>query len=127
MSEEQKNTKVTLGDKVVGAVELPKFDVDEFLGDEVKIEAVEEHKGNYGYYIKVISTEVTKYNKKAINATRMFSLTTLEDGTIGWGTESKLAVFLAKYGVEHYNDLVGITVKINKTVANDDGKEFLTF
>jgi RNA binding exosome subunit len=127
MSDEQKNTEVSLGDKVVGAVELPKFNVDEFLGQEVVIEKVTEHKGIYGYYIKIMSSEVTKFNGKVINASRMFNLTTLEDGTIGWGTESKLAVFLKKCGVEKYSDLVGVSIKVNKTLANKEGQEFLTF
>jgi hypothetical protein len=127
MAEEQKNTKVSLGDKVVGQVELPKFNVDEFLGTDAVIESVEEHEGAYGYYIKVISSEITKFNKESIKASRMFSLSTLEDGTIGWGNESKLAIFLKKYEVKSYNDLVGKAIKISKTEAKTDGKEFLTF
>jgi len=126
MSEEQKNTKVSLGDKVVGEVELPKFDVDKFLGQDVIIELVEEHEGVYGYYIKVISSEVTKFGEESIRASRVFGLNTLEDGTIGWGSESKLAGFLKKHDVKNYMDLVGIAVKINKTPLKDD-KEFLTF
>ena len=127
MSEEQKNTKVSLGDKVVGAVELPKFDVDKYLGTDALIEAVEEHEGQYGYFIKVISSEIDKFGDEPIKASRVFGLVTLENGTIGWGTETKLAGFLKKYGVEHYNDLVGKPVKIIKTPVNKDGKEFLTF
>jgi len=127
MADDQKNTQVSLGDKVVGAVELPKFDVDEYVGNDSVIESVEEHKGQFGYYIKVISEEITTFGKDSIRASRMFSLVTQEDGTVAWGTESKLAVFLKKHGVETYMELVGKPIKVNKTPANTDGKEFLTF
>ena len=127
MSDEQKDTKVDISTQVVGEVEMPKLDVDAYLGKDAKIEAVETHEGQYGYYVKVLSSSLGTFNDKPINASRVFGLVTLEDGKIGWGSESKLAGFLTKFGVSHYNELIGKDVKISKTQANADGEEFLTF
>lgn len=127
MANEQNDTKVHILDKVVGEVELPKLNVDEFVGNKAVIESTEEHKGQYGYFIKVISSKITEHNGNDVKATRIFSLTELADGQIGWGSESKLAGFLKKHNVKHYAELVGKDVVITKSQENAQGESFLTF
>lgn len=127
MVQEQLNTKVDIANKVVGQVEMPKLDVDSYLGQESVIATAETHEGKFGYYVKIISDSLGTFNEKPVTASRVFGLVTLPNGQIGWGSESKLAGFLAKFGVGHYNELAGNLIKVSKTQANAEGEEFLTF
>jgi len=129
--QEKQESLVELGDKVKGQIELPKVDVKPYIGKSVKIEKVEEHKGEYGYYIMIISEVVDTLPGKdtpiTIRANRMFGLQENEKGEIGWGAETQLAVYLKKMGVLHYRDLVGKEVICQTTTSKKDGKDYLTF
>ena len=124
MSEEQTNTKVEL--KNTGVIELPKFDVKPYIGKTSLIEKVTEHKGKHGYFIKVETVKVAEMGETEINASKIFGLYEDEQGNIGWGSETKLGLFLKKMGVEHYKDLVGHEV-ILQSVTSNQGVDFLTF
>ena len=125
--QEQLNTQVDISKEVVGQIEMPKLDVDSYLGQDSKIAGVETHKGKFGYYVKVVSESLGTFNEKPVTASRVFGLVTLENGTIGWGSESKLAIFLSKFDVTHYNELTGKDVKVSTTQENSDGDKYLTF
>lgn len=127
VNNEKVDTQVQIETMVVGQVEMPKLNVDDYLGQDSEIEKVETHEGQFGYFVKVISKELGTFNDKPITASRIFGLTKFDNGTVGWGSESKLAGFLTKYNVTNYNELVGKSVKISKTQANAEGEEFLTF
>lgn len=133
MEQEKQDTLVELGNKVKGQIELPKLDVKPYIGKKVKIEKIEEHKGEYGYYIMVITKVVDtlpgrdKDSPIIIRANRMFGLQENEKGEIGWGAETQLAVYLKKMGVLHYRDLVGKEVICQTTTSKKDGKDYLTF
>jgi len=122
------------GDAVVGGVDLPKLDLDPYIGKDAKIELIEEFEGAHGPYVKVSSNiidEIKKTNGEMIHlrASRVLGLVRVEkDGkqVIGWGKESKTAAFLKAKGVEHYRDLKGKSVKV-QTQTNKEGQTFLTF
>ena len=113
-----------------GEIDLPKIDVQQYVGKDVEIVTVQEHKGNFGYYIKVQteSVETIEGKDKTIELTgsRMFGLQEDLDGNIGWGEDTKLGVFLKKMDVKHYNDLIGKVVKL-QTKTSKDGVDFLDF
>jgi len=121
---ENKDTQVTLGE--TGQIELPSFDAKPFIGKKVKIAQVTEHQGNYGYYVKVETDVVTKFGEKGITAAKIFGLQEDAKGNIGWGADTKLGLYLAKWKVAHYKDLVGKEV-ILITRMSKDGLEFLDF
>ena len=134
MEQEETSNEVSLGDKVVGVIELPTLDVSKYVGHMVNIEKVTEHEGNFGYYIKVQTAKLDtiereKEGKKEefdIKASKIFGLQTDKDGNIGWGEDTKLGIFLKKMKVSHYRDLPGQVVQVQKR-TNNEGKEFLTF
>jgi len=110
-----------------GVVELEEIDVEQYIGKEVRIENVTEHKGEYGYFIKV-QTEVvdTLKSGKELKASRVFGLMQGKEGKIGWTESSKLGLYLKKMNANHYKDLVGKVVKI-QTQLGKDGKNYMTF
>lgn len=128
----EKDEEVQLGDKVVGEIELPSIDISQYIGRDTKIERIKEKKGQYGFYI-IVETEVIdtieKTNKEKIElrASRIFGLQQDENGNIGWAKDTKLYVFLKKYKVTHYRDLVGLTVKVQTVTNKKDNKDYLTF
>ena len=131
-NQEKQDTLVELGDKVKGQIELPTLDISSYIGKKVKIEKVEEHKGNFGYYIKVISEIVDEVEggrdgKVELCATRVFGLQGDKDKNIGWGEKTKLGVYLKKMDVNHYRELVGKEVVCQSQTSSDDGKDYLTF
>ena len=132
-NQDKQDSLVELGDKVKGEIELPKLDVKPYIGKAVKIEKVTEHKGEYGYYIVIISEVVDSLPGRdpnspiIIRATRMFGLQENEKGEIGWGAETQLGVYLKKMGVLHYKELVGKEVICQTTTSKKDGKDYLTF
>jgi RNase P/RNase MRP subunit p29 len=132
MSENQ-NSLVNLGDKVVGQIELPSLDISPYVGMKVKVAAVEEHEGNFGYYIKIVTetvatlTETDKEGKPiSLTATRIFGLQTDKEGQIGWGEKTQLGTFLKKKSVKHYKDLVGKEVVTTSVTNSNDGKDYLS-
>lgn len=133
MSEDQKDTRIELGDKVAGEIELPTIDVSPFVGHKTTIDVVDEHEGNFGYYIKVSSEVVVKEGDTEVRATRIFGLQQEKEdaegneGKIGWGKKTKLGLFLAKMGVAHYRELVGKEIVCQTQTSDKDGKDYLTF
>ncbi len=115
-----------------GEIELPSFDVSPFIGKRVKIAAVQEFKGTFGYYIKISTEAVHELEVKGkapvqICGTRLFTLYEDVDGNIGWGKQTKLGVYLSKMKVSHYKELVGKEVQLQSVTSTKDGKDYLTF
>ena len=118
---------VELGDKLKGEIELPTLDIKPYIGKKTNIEKVTEHEGKYGYFIKleteVIDTIEDIKNKEGealqLRASMIFGLQTDKEGNIGWGKDTKLAVFLKQQEVATYRDLVGKEVTVQ---ATSDGK-----
>ena len=128
MEKTKKNDEIVeLGN--TGVIELPKIDITKYIGKTVNIIAVEEHKGTYGYYIKVIGDSLEQIETKdkliELRPTKIFSLQTDNSGSIGWGSETKLAAFLKKMKVKHYKELIGKKAIVQSQLNNDT--EFLTF
>lgn len=110
-----------------GEVEMEAIEVDKYIGKEVPIESVTEHKGEFGYYIKVTTGVVdTLKSGKELRASRIFGLMTGKDGKVGWTSNSKLGLYLRKMGVSHYRDLKGKVVKIQTSIGKD-GNTYMTF
>lgn len=133
MTENQSNL-VELGDKVVGQIELPSIDISPYVGKKVKVAAVTEHEGNFGYYIKVESETVATLDQKdkdgnpiVLKASRIFGLQSDKDGQIGWGAKTKLGVFLKKKNLKHYKDLKGVEVVTTSVTNENDEKDYLSF
>lgn len=133
MTENQENL-VDLGDKVVGQIELPSIDISPYVGKMVKVAAVKEYEGNYGYYIRITTETVATLDQKdkdgnpiVLKASRMFGLQTDAEGQIGWGEKTLLGTFLKKKKVAHYKDLVGVEVVTTSVTNKDDGKDYLSF
>ncbi len=122
---ETQKTLETLNLKT-GLIDLPKFDCKPYIGKKVKIVSVTEHKGNYGYYVKIETEVVAQFGEKEITASKIFGLFEDDNGNIGWGIETKLGLFLEKYKVSHYKELVGKEV-ILQTKTNKEGIDFLDF
>ena len=134
MTDEKKTPAqpVNFGKKVVGEVELPKLNLDPYIGRDATIEKVEEYEGKHGPYVKVSSSiiDTVEMGKEKIDlrASKILGLVETEvDGkmVIGWGSESKTAAFLKSKDVKHYRDLVGKDVKVQTQLTNDT--TFLTF
>lgn len=127
--EENKSTKVDID--VKGEIELPTVDVKQYIGKKTKIESVETHEGNYGYYVKIEGEilEVAGTNDKPIEvkASAILGLQTDSDGVIGWGKDTKMSKFLKSMGVTHFKDLVGKEVIMQSNISKSSGTEFLTF
>lgn len=115
-----------------GEIELPQLDITPYIGKKTKIEAVTEHKGEFGYYIK-IKTEVidTLSDKRKepleLRASRIFSLQEDEKGNVGWGKDTNLGLFLKRHGVEHYKDLVGKEVIVQTVTNRKQQRDYLSF
>jgi len=125
MTEQEKpNTQVELGE--VGMIDLPSFDAKPYIGKETKIASVTTHQGNFGYYVKVETDVVAKFGDKEISASKIFGLQEDANGKIGWGEDTKLGIYLKKWKVPHFKELVGKKV-ILQTRLNKDGQEFLDF
>lgn len=128
MESEKKKTEVELED--TGEIELPKIDVQKYIGREAKIELVTEHKGDFGYYVKVQTkiVDTIEGGKEPIElrASKIFGLHQDKNGKIGWGKDTVLGKYLAKMNVKHYKDLVGKTIKVQTRTSNNN-VDFLSF
>lgn len=111
-------------------IELPTIDVSKYIGKKAKIELVTEHKGTFGYYVKVatavIDTVQGGKNPIQLRASRIFGLFEDKNGKVGWGKATKLGLFLQKMNAKHYKNLVGKDV-IVQSQTNSNGTDFLTF
>lgn len=131
-TQEKQDTLVDLGDKVKGQIELPSIDITPYIGKKVKIAKVEEHKGNYGYYIKIITEPVDtiakdKDNPIILKATKTLGLHEDSEGNLGWGEKTALGLYLKKKEVNHYKELVGKEVILQSQTSSKDEKDYLTF
>ncbi|HEA65081.1 MAG TPA: hypothetical protein ENI02_02955 [Candidatus Aminicenantes bacterium] len=132
-----------------GEIEPQEFDPTPFIGKDSMIAYIEEHEGQYGFFIKMFSMPVDEGNRE-IRASRLFGLQEDKDHNIGWGPKSPLALFLKKFNAGHYRDLIenpqiqevqdskagktfrriaGVPktkIKIQTRIARDE-KEYLTF
>jgi len=132
-------------------IELPPLDVSKYIGQDNFIESIEERKGQYGFYVKVLSKPVDE-GQKEIRASKIFGLMQDENKKWGWGPKSALGLFLKKHKVTHYKNLVGspqayemkkdeksgetyrrisgtakIKIKIQTRTSKADGRDYLTF
>lgn len=131
-----------------GEIEKQQFDPTPYIGNNSFIEFIEERKGQYGFYIRLLS-QVVDEGKAEIRASVIFGLEENKEGGIGWPPDSKLYNFLKKFGITHYRDLIAgpITTDLKDDKGNSyrrisggmktqikiqtrqasDGKEYLTF
>lgn len=125
---EGENDEVTIDN--TGEIELPQIDISKYIGKKIKIELVTEHKGAFGYFVKIQSTVVDTITGRKqpimLRASKIFGLQEDDEGRIGWGKQTKLGVFINKMKVAHYKELVGKEVVI-QSQTNKDGRDFLTF
>ena len=123
MSDEKSEVKL----ENTGPVEMEAIEVDQYIGKDIAIENVTEHKGEHGFYVKVQTAVVdTLKSGKELRASRIFGLISGKDGKIGWTANSKLGLYIKKMGVNHYNELKGKVVKI-QTQQGKDGNTYMTF
>lgn len=119
--------KVSL--KETKQIELPTLDISPYVGKMTKIASVEEYQGRFGYFVKVETEALDTIDfggeQKPLTASKIFGLHQDKEGNIGWGEDTKLGLFLKKMNAQHYNDLVGKEVQVQKQ-TNKDGQEFLT-
>jgi hypothetical protein len=131
-----------------GEIERQEFDPTPHIGKDSFIEFIEERKGQYGYYIRLLSQAIDTESME-IRASAIFGLEEDKDGKLGWAPDSKLFNFLKKFNVNHYRELLAspviaplkddkgesyrrisggmkTQVKIQTRQAKD-GKEYLTF
>lgn len=108
-------------------IELPKIDLNKYIGKKEIVESVNVFKGNFGYYVKMETSVIDVLQKGKepleIRASRIFGLYEDKDGKIGWGKDTKLGLFLTAKRLKHFDDMKGREVTVQLT---DDGK-FLTF
>lgn len=130
--EKPEERQVNLEDRMVGEVELPKLDVNPYVGKKVKVERVVILEGNFGYYYK-LESEIVDVIKNAdgsgfeLRASKLLSLITLPDNTVGWGDKSKTAAFLKQYKVKKPEDLKGKIVTLIPNYNKEKDTTFLTF
>jgi len=130
MDEEKREDEVSLED--TGEIDLPQLDLTPYIGKKAKIAAVTEHKGEFGYYVKIQTEVIARLTEKRkepleLKASRIFSLQEDEEGRIGWGKETNLGLFLKKKGVKHYKDLVGKEVIVQTVTNKKQQRDFLSY
>ncbi len=134
-------TQVNLDEEMGGVQEVEKIgmDISEFVGKKVKIELIEERKGNIykgrqSYYV-LLKTEIVNPDEadgfKQIRATKILGLNTIQDQKgnlkVVWAKEGKTGLFLTKHQKTHYKDFEGVEVQLKPSEPKKDGIEYLTF
>jgi len=115
-----------------GLIDLPRVDLLTFIGNKVKIEKVYEIENNFdqkrkGYSVRIETAPLTVLsNGTEIRASKLFGLQQDAAGKWGWGKDTKLDVFLKKFNVAHYKELVGKEV-VCQVEYSKTGKQFLGF
>jgi len=113
-----------------GEIELPKIDVTKYIGKEVQIVAVGTFETVNGLVVRMETEPVETLDRAKgsiiLRGSRLFGLNQDDKGKIGWTKASKLGVFLEKNKLKHYNDALGLKVKL-QTNTNKNGTDFLTF
>ena len=122
--ESHNNETVVLG--ATGPIELPKFDPSPYVGKRVKIEKIEEKRGVNGYYIRILTEVVAKIGDSEVRASKILGLQQDKDGKVGWDWNTKTGVYLKKWNVKHYNELIGKEVMLQSQMGSD-GRDYLTF
>jgi len=108
-------------------IELPKLDLDQYIGRKAKIRAVTSHEGKHGFYLKVETGVIDTIGQDTeLKASKVFGLYKDAEGQIGWSEDTKLGVYLKKMNANHPDDLISREVIIQKT-TNKEGVDFLTF
>jgi hypothetical protein len=116
----------------VAQIDLPKLDIEQYIGKKVKIDKADVYKSNKfgGHYVKVetkIVDTLGKGDKKIeLRGSRIFGLQEDENGKVGFGKDTKLGVFMTKMKATKLIDLIGKDVVL-QSQTNDNGMEFLTF
>lgn len=109
-------------------IELPSYDPTPFRGKSAVIESCETVETQFGIALQVATDAVDTFNDKEIRATKLFSLVqNKKTGELGWTRDSKLGQFLAAYGVEHYDQLIGKKVTLTIRADAKTGKKWLDF
>lgn len=116
---------------VAGEIELPRLNLEPYIGRKSRIAEVKAYKGKYGYVLKVSTEpldEPTTANgeKRPLRASRLFGLYQNDKGEIGWGEKTKTGIFMQKMKVKIPDELIGKLVTI-QVQTNKDGLEFLAF
>jgi hypothetical protein len=132
-SKSEKAVGVTVGD--LEEVKLPVLDITPYVGKKVKIANAEVFQttqlGSVSYYLKVETETIKRVGEgeKAfdLKASRLFGLILMDDGTIGWGDQAKLAGFLKSMNCKKPTDLIGKTVTLQQSEPRPDGRRFLSF
>ena len=104
-----------------GEIEKQEFDPTPYIGQDSFIEFIEERKGQYGFYVKLISKVVDEGDRE-IRATAIFGLMENKEGEIGWPPDSKLYNFLKKFNASHYRDLM--SGPVTTTLKDDNGESY---
>lgn len=128
MQENEKPSEVKIK---IGEIEIKKIDLNQYIGKREKIVSQKIYQGVYGYYLKVETTVIDVIPKGKENielkASRMFSLFENDKGSIGWGKDTELGLFLTAKRVKTPEELVGKEVIVQITEPNKKGQTFLTF
>jgi len=125
----QEPKEVDIQDKIIGEIELPKFDPTKYIGMKSKIASVKTFEGKFGYYIDIESLPLDTFEKdgetKEIKATKRLSIHTNDKNEIGWGKGTVTGDFMKKYECDKLKDLIDKEIVI-QTITKS-GKDFLTF
>jgi hypothetical protein len=124
-------------DEDIEEIELPKIDVRPFVGKKVKIVSAKvvglnnpkfpTRDGLPARMLRVETETVTTVGKTEIKGSRIFGLQRSEEGTLGWGAQTKLGQYLASMKAKTPQELVGKTVILQLQPSTKGGAEFLTF
>ncbi len=116
-------------------IDLPQFNPSEYMGKQLGIDEVTEHKGKVydgrqSYYVMfkvLVDPSCDQLGGEPLFATRLVGLQSIKDSdgkeVIGWGEDTKMGKFLKQHGVNHYNEMKGVKVMITKQLESN----FLTF
>ena len=115
------------------------IDVSDYAGKKVKIEIIEERKGNVyndkqSYYI-LVKTEVLNPDEEnkdfQIRASKIFSLNVEENEEgkeiLTWKQKGVLANFMKAHNITGIKELIGLEVQTKLTDPNSDGIQYVTF
>lgn len=124
-------TKDRTQGKVIGAQDPVRINIRKHVGKYTNIQDVELKKGEYGPYIVLRTRPVETIKGKEgdihIRGTKIFNLKENEEGDLYWHKGGKLDLFLTKYDVKTYDDLIGAEVQLIPITSKKDGKEYLSF
>lgn len=111
---------------------LPQLDLTKYMGIKTVVESVENHKGGIfkgkqSYYSLFKTKVLGKEGDLEIRATKLLGLQEDENGVIGWGKDTRMAIFLLKHKCRSPKEMIGKTVTTSMVENEKTGKEFLSF